>query len=127
MSSLISVLVHGEKWNRKENEDELRRVCTYELKLMEGAPYERYTFIVHLGEAAGGAAAGMEHANSTAISLRSEEQLPNTAAHEFFHLWNVKRIRPATLDPVDYTKEQYTRALCFPEGVTSTSATNTLV
>jgi len=127
MSPLISVVVHGEKWNRKEIEDELRRICTYELKLMEGAPYERYTFIVHLGEAAGGAGGGMEHANSTAISLRSEEQLPNTAAHEFFHLWNVKRIRPATLDPVDYTKEQYTRALWFAEGVTSTYAAYTLV
>jgi predicted metalloprotease with PDZ domain len=127
MNPPVSVVVHGEKWNRKEVEDELRRICTYELKLMEGAPYERYTFIVHLGEAAGGAGGGMEHANSTAISVRSEEQFPNTAAHEFFHLWNVKRIRPATLDPVDYTKEQYTRALWFAEGVTSTYAAYTLV
>jgi predicted metalloprotease with PDZ domain len=123
----ISVVVHGDKWNKKEIEEELRRICTYELKLMEGAPYEHYTFIIHLGEAAGGAGGGMEHANSTAISVRSEEQLPNTAAHEFFHLWNVKRIRPATLDPVDYTKEQYTRALWFAEGVTSTYAAYTLV
>src|SRR5258708_38513181 len=69
----------------------------------------------------------MEHANSTAISLRSEEELPNIAAHEFFHLWNVKRIRPVTLDPVDYTKEQYTRALWFAEGVTSTYAAYTAV
>src|SRR5258708_25038733 len=61
----------------------------------------------------------MEHANSTAISLRSEEELPNIAAHEFFHLWNVKRIRPVTLDPVDYTKEQYTRALWRSEEHTS--------
>jgi predicted metalloprotease with PDZ domain len=127
LSPPVSVVVHGDKWNKKEIEDELRRICTYELKLMEGAPYEHYTFVVHLGEAAGGAGGGMEHANSTAISVRSEEQFPNTAAHEFFHLWNVKRIRPATLDPVDYTKEQYTRALWFAEGVTSTYAAYTLV
>jgi predicted metalloprotease with PDZ domain len=127
MSPPISVVVHGDKWHKKEIEEELRRICSYELRLMEGAPYEHYTFIVHLGEAAIGAGGGMEHANSTAISLRSEEQLPNTAAHEFFHLWNVKRIRPATLDPVDYTKEQYTRALWFAEGVTSTYAAYTLV
>jgi predicted metalloprotease with PDZ domain len=127
MNPPVSVVVHGDKWNKKDIEDELRRICTYELKLMEGAPYEHYTFIIHLGEAAGGAGGGMEHANSTAISLRSEEELPNTAAHEFFHLWNVKRIRPATLDPVDYTKEQYTRALWFAEGVTSTYAAYTLV
>jgi len=127
LSPPVSVVVHGDKWNKKEIEDALRRICTYELKLMEGAPYEHYTFIVHLGDAAGGAGGGMEHANSTAISVRSEEQFPNTAAHEFFHLWNVKRIRPATLEPVDYTKEQYTRALWFAEGVTSTYAAYTLV
>jgi predicted metalloprotease with PDZ domain len=127
MNPPVSVVVHGDKWHKKEMEEELRRICAYELRLMEGAPYEHYTFILHLGEAAAGAGGGMEHANSTAISLRSEEQLPNTAAHEFFHLWNVKRIRPATLDPVDYTKEQYTRALWFAEGVTSAYAAYTLV
>jgi predicted metalloprotease with PDZ domain len=42
-------------------------------------------------------------------------------AHEFFHLWNVKRIRPKTLEPIDYTKENFTRALWFSEGVTSTA------
>ncbi len=127
MNPRVSVVVHGEKWKKKEIEEELRRICAYELKLMEGAPYEHYTFIIHLGQAAAGAGGGMEHANSTAISLRSEEELPNIAAHEFFHLWNVKRIRPATLDPVDYTKEQDTRALWFAEGVTSTYAAYTVV
>jgi predicted metalloprotease with PDZ domain len=127
MNPHISVVVHGEKWKKKEIEEELRRICAYELKLMEGAPYEHYTFIIHLGEAAGGVGGGMEHANSTAISLRSEQDLPSIAAHEFFHLWNVKRIRPATLDPVDYTKEQYTRALWFAEGVTSTYAAYAVV
>ena len=127
LSPSVSVVVHGDKWHKKEIEEELRRICSYQLRLMEGAPYEHYTFIIHLGEAAGGAGGGMEHANSTAISLRSEEQLPNTAAHEFFHLWNVKRIRPAALDPADFTREQYTRALWFAEGVTSTYAAYTLV
>jgi len=127
LSPRVLVVVHGDKWNKKELEEKLRRICAYQLKLMDGAPYERYTFIVHLGETARGAGGGMEHANSTAIWLRSEQELPNLAAHEFFHLWNVKRIRPATLDPVDYTKEQYTRALWFAEGVTSTYAAYTLV
>jgi len=123
----ISVVVHGDKWKKKEVEEQLRRICVYELKLMEEAPYEHYTFIIHLGEAAQGAGGGMEHANSTAISVHSEEQLPDTASHEFFHLWNVKRIRPATLEPVDFTKEQYTRALWFAEGVTSAYAAYTMV
>ena len=121
----ITVVVHGEKWKKKEFEEILRRICSYEVKLMDGAPYQHYTFIVHVGKGMGGG--GMEHANSTAISIRGQDDLPNVAAHEFFHLWNVKRIRPATLDPVDYTREQYTRALWFAEGVTSTYAAYTLV
>jgi predicted metalloprotease with PDZ domain len=69
----------------------------------------------------------MEHAYSTAIDLNAEnmkqslDPLTGVTAHEFFHLWNVKRIRPQTLEPVDYTKENYTRALWFSEGVTSTA------
>lgn len=123
----ISVVAHGDKGKKKDISDALRRICTYELKLMEGAPYEHYTFIFHIGKAAAGAGGGMEHANSTAISVHAGEDLPNISAHEFFHLWNVKRIRPATLEPVDYSKEQYTRALWFAEGVTSTYAAYTLV
>ena len=123
----VSVVVHGDKWKKKNIEDEIRRICGYETKLMGGAPYEHYTFLLHIGKAAAGAGGGMEHANSTAIYVHSQDDLPNVAAHEFFHLWNVKRIRPATLEPVDYTKEQYTRALWFAEGVTSTYAAYTLV
>jgi predicted metalloprotease with PDZ domain len=47
--------------------------------------------------------------------------LGDLTAHEFFHLWNVKRIRPQSLEPIDYTKENYTRALWFSEGVTTTA------
>jgi len=121
----VRAVVDGGKWEKKRIQDQLRRICAYEIKLMEGAPFEEYTFFIHLGKGAGGG--GMEHANATAISARSEEEFLNVAAHEFFHLWNVKRIRPASLDPVDYTKEQYTRALWFAEGVTSTYASYTLV
>jgi predicted metalloprotease with PDZ domain len=125
MTPRVTVAVHGDNWKRKKVEEDLRRICEYELKLMDGAPYERYTFILHIGKGAGGG--GMEHANSTAIGVGSDEYLSGVAAHEFFHLWNVKRIRPATLDPVDYSKEQYTRALWFAEGVTSTYGAYTLV
>jgi predicted metalloprotease with PDZ domain len=121
----IWVVVHGDNWKKKRIEEDLKRICQYELKLMGGAPFERYTFILHIGKGAGGG--GMEHSNSTAIAVYSDEYLPGVAAHEFFHLWNVKRIRPASLDPVDYTKEQYTRALWFAEGVTNTYGSYTLV
>jgi predicted metalloprotease with PDZ domain len=124
----VRAIVHSEKVDKKRLGDELRRICSYELKLMEGAPFENYTFLLHLGKAAGtSGGGGMEHANSTAIAVQSEGEFLNVAAHEFFHLWNVKRIHPAALDPVDYTKEQYTRALWFAEGVTSTYAAYTLV
>jgi predicted metalloprotease with PDZ domain len=126
MSPEIWVVIHGDNYKRKQIETELKRICEYELKLMGKAPYRRYTFIVHTGKAAAGAGGGMEHADSTAISVQSGESLPGVAAHEFFHLWSVKRIRPATLYPVDYTKEQYTRALWFAEGVTSTYGSYTL-
>jgi predicted metalloprotease with PDZ domain len=68
----------------------------------------------------------MEHAYSTAIDLNAQtlkdnfRALDDVTAHEFFHLWNVKRIRSQSLEPIDYTKENYTRALWFSEGVTST-------
>jgi len=114
------VVVDSKDWNKGHLEDYLRRITGYELQLMGGPPFKEYTFFFHIGpypEVGGG---GMEHANSTAIASGSTESAANTAAHEFFHAWNVKRIRPQTLEPVDYTKEQYTRALWFAEGVTST-------
>jgi predicted metalloprotease with PDZ domain len=125
ISPRVSVVVHGKEWSKKKIEEVLKRICEYEMKLMGGAPFEHYTFILHVGKGAGGG--GMEHANSTAIGIPSDEYLAGVAAHEFFHLWNVKRIRPATLEPVDFTKEQYTRALWFAEGVTSTYGAYTLV
>ena len=125
VSPRVTVVVHGDKWRKKQIEDELKHICEYEIKLMEGAPFDHYTFILHIGRGAGGG--GMEHSYSTAIGVPSDEYLSGVAAHEFFHLWNVKRIRPATLEPVDYTKEQYTRALWFAEGVTNTYGSYTLV
>jgi predicted metalloprotease with PDZ domain len=127
LSPPVDVVIHGDNWKKHDVENALRKICAYEVKLMEGAPYERYTFIFHVGKAASGGGGGMEHANSTAIFVPSDAFLGNVSAHEFFHLWNVKRIRPATLEPVDYTREMYTRALWFAEGVTNTYGSYTMV
>jgi len=116
----ISVAIHGDGWKQADVENALRKICRYEIELMGGAPFDHYVFIFHVGKDTQGAGGGMEHANSTAINVNSESQLASVSAHEFFHLWNVKRIRPASLEPIDYTREQYTRALWFAEGVTST-------
>jgi predicted metalloprotease with PDZ domain len=121
------VIVDGKSWDRMVLEEGLRKIVAYELHLMGGAPFEDYAFIIHIGpysEAGGG---GMEHANGTAIGGSSQQEILQIAAHEFFHAWNVKRIRPQTLQPVDYTKEQWTRALWFAEGVTSTYGSFTLL
>lgn len=127
----VVVDADGSDWNRRELEEGLKRITTYELNLMGGPPFDpprrEYTFIFHLGPDEDLEGGGMEHANSTAIAMRSVDSAIPIAAHEFFHAWNVKRIRPRSLEPVDYTKEQYTRALWFAEGVTSTYASFTLV
>ncbi len=116
----LKVAVHGDHWTREQLEEAVRRLVTYETQLMRGAPFDEYIFIFHIGAGAARASGGMEHANSAAISGETLPQVVDIAAHEFFHLWNVKRIRPQSLEPVDYTREQWTRSLWFAEGVTST-------
>ena len=75
----------------------------------------------------------MEHAFGTVIDVNADRLRKNlmpvasVSAHEFFHLWNVKRIRPQSLEPIDYQREQDTRALWFSEGVTSTVSDMLLV
>ena len=123
----VHVVVLGDEWRKKVLQEELRRIVAYEVKLMEGAPYKEYTFLLRFGKAATGELGGMEHADSTAISVRSDEEFANIGAHEFFHLWNVKRIHPAAFDVLDFTKEQYSRAFWFAEGVTNTYASYTMV
>jgi len=103
----------------------LHKIVAAATSWMNDRPFDAYTFFYHFPR--GPAGGGMEHAYSTAIDLnaltirRSLYPLNSVTSHEFFHLWNVKRIRPQTLEPVDYTKENFTRALWFSEGVTSTA------
>jgi len=120
------VVVDAKEWRRDRLENYLRHITAYELQLMGGPPFHQYTFFFHIGPYSESGGGGMEHADCTAIGSSSIESAITTAAHEFFHAWNVKRIRPQTLEPVDFTKEQYTRALWFAEGVTNTYASYTL-
>lgn len=109
----------------------MKRITATETALMGGVPFSRYTFILHFPPTSGGG--GMEHRDGAAISFPADELdenfegLENTIAHEFFHLWNVKRIRPAGLEPVDYIHGNDTRDLWFSEGLTSTYAERTLL
>ena len=87
-------------------------------------PYEQYTFILLLGGPKAGG--GLEHHNSTVLLLPRHIFKPATnyerylglVSHEFFHTWNVKRLRAEPLGPFDYTRENYTRLLWVMEGFT---------
>ncbi|MGC2791828.1 MAG: hypothetical protein WA899_07400, partial [Candidatus Sulfotelmatobacter sp.] len=91
----------------------LRKIVAAATSWMDDRPFDNYMFLYHFSR--GPAGGGMEHSYSTAIAvhadvpLQAPEVLESVTAHEFFHLWNVKRIRPRTLEPVDYTRENYTR------------------
>jgi predicted metalloprotease with PDZ domain len=119
---------------------DVQKIVETEVEIMGGEiPYHDYTFILHLRSNAGG---GLEHLNSTALGYprfgfqirtgdRATSAAPNAegferdyrgflglVSHEFFHLWNVKRIRPDALGPFDYTQENYTKVLWVAEGIT---------
>jgi predicted metalloprotease with PDZ domain len=104
--------------------DDVERVVNAVGGFFGGVPYERYLFIVHLTDKRRG---GLEHAGSTTLAVprtaffpREEyEEVLSLACHEYFHVWNVKRLRPAALVPYDYSREVYTRLLWWFEGVTS--------
>jgi predicted metalloprotease with PDZ domain len=104
----------------------LKKIAAAETTLMQDVPFRRYTFFYYFPE--WGAGGGMEHRDGTAISIPADEMreglysLEATTAHEFFHLWNVKRIRPKGLEPIDYIHGNDTSDLWFSEGVTSTYA-----
>jgi predicted metalloprotease with PDZ domain len=105
---------------------DLRGIVSAAVGWMDDRPYSTYLFLYHFPRNPAGS--GMEHAGCTAIDLSARvladnpQGLADLTAHEFFHLWNVKRIRPKSLEPIDYSKENYTTALWFSEGVTSTAA-----
>jgi len=102
----------------------VRTIVRFETGWMDDRPFTEYLFIFHFPRGAAGG--GMEHANAAVVEMNAEAAkydpvgLASLTAHEFFHLWNVKRIRPQSLEPIDYIHEQYTPALWFSEGVTST-------
>ncbi len=97
------------------------KIIDESVKIFGDLPYDNYTFIVNLR---GGG--GLEHLNSTALQWNKFGFKPEAryksflglVAHEFFHLWNIKRIRPDVLGPFDYENENYTKSLWVAEGGT---------
>ena len=118
------IVIDGEgNYDPERLRNEVRRIVEVEVSMFGGIPYHDYTFILHLRSSTGG---GLEHLNSTALGFRrfafgdeaGYRNFQSLVAHEFFHLWNVKRIRPDALGPFDYNQENYTRLLWVAEGIT---------
>jgi predicted metalloprotease with PDZ domain len=98
-------------------------ICEEATKVWGENPNKEYLFIIHNLTVGSG---GLEHASSTTLDVSRNTYGPGTytgflsiVAHEYFHLWNVKRLRPAGLFPYDYDKENYTDLLWVAEGFTS--------
>ncbi|MEE9130540.1 MAG: PDZ domain-containing protein [Phycisphaerales bacterium] len=110
------------------NEDQLiqdiTKIVEAQREIFGELPYQRYVFLLHVGK---GARGGTEHLNSTIMqtsrrSLEDEKSYSRflgLVSHEFFHTWNVKRLRPAGIHPYDYQSENYTKLLWVCEGTTS--------
>ena len=110
-----------------------KRICDEEIRFWHGGekpPFSRYVFMLLATEDGYG---GLEHRASTAL-IASRKDLPRLGvagtadgyvtllgliSHEYFHTWNVKRLKPAEFLPYDYTQENYTELLWFFEGFTS--------
>ena len=120
--------------------DDTRRICEAQIRFWHGddrPPFDRYVFMLH---ASGDGYGGLEHRNSTAL-IAQRADLPQVQkpgdkpaalkatdgyttllgliSHEYFHTWNVKRLRPADFARYDYGQENYTQLLWFFEGFTS--------
>ncbi len=103
---------------------DIEKIIHVEAQMFGGLPYERYVFLLHLLSQGYG---GLEHKNCCSLiyqrfGFRTQdkyERFMQLVAHEFFHLWNVKRIRPKALEVFDYDQENYTPSLWFCEGTTS--------
>jgi predicted metalloprotease with PDZ domain len=113
----------GGVWDGPRSADDTRRIVEAHAAFWGGLPYEKYVFINMITEASG----GLEHRNSTVLMSsrwRTRERRGyvdwlSLVSHEFFHVWNVKRLRPVELGPFEYERENYARTLWVAEGLTS--------
>ena len=118
------VLHHGGEgvWDDERSVADVERIVRAERDLWGSLPYPRYLFLNLIVEAGG----GLEHAESTTLmtsrwkagTRKGYLDWLGLVAHELFHAWNVKRLRPAELAAFDYEAEVHTRSLWVAEGVT---------
>lgn len=119
-------VIWGENHNLNVNEliNDTQKIIATEAAMFGELPYDRYKFILHLP---GNGYGGLEHRDACCLIFSRRdfgdrekyEGFVQLVAHEFFHLWNIKRIRPKELEVFDYEQENYTPSLWFSEGTTS--------
>jgi predicted metalloprotease with PDZ domain len=116
------IVVSGEgNYDLKRLATDTGKIIDAAINIFGGVDYSDYTFIVNLR-----GSGGLEHLNSSAVQVErlafsSETKYKSfleLLAHEYFHVYNVKRIRPDALGPFDYENENYTRLLWVAEGAT---------
>ncbi|MDH3354647.1 MAG: peptidase M61 [Chromatiales bacterium] len=109
---------------------DLKRICESQIEMFGEAPFERYLFQVM---AVGNGYGGLEHRSSTSLLCKRDDlphlgmekitngyrQFLGLCSHEYFHSWNIKRIKPAEFLPYDLSQESHTSLLWFFEGITS--------
>ncbi|MCY0878285.1 MAG: PDZ domain-containing protein [Firmicutes bacterium] len=126
----VAIWGHGNEDPEQLTRD-LSAIVQAQRDLFGELPYNHYTFILHLTDRGTG---GLEHLNSTTCGTsrfaykprKNYRRVLKLLSHEFFHLWNVKRIHPEMLGPFDYNREVYTHLLWAMEGFTDYFATLTL-
>ena len=110
--------------------DQIKRSIPPEVLVFGEVPWDSYT-IMHITDSTFGGMSGLEHANShvdvTAPRGNGSDFQPSLFAHEIFHAWNVKRLRPADLVPYHYDRPQQTGWLWVSEGITDYYADLALV
>jgi len=114
----------GGNYNKEVLKRDMTKIISEQTKTFGVNPNKRYVFIVHNFNSGGG---GLEHYNSTVLgasrnSYNTEAGLLRFLAlvsHEYYHLWNVKRLRPIALGPFNYEQENYTSNLWIAEGFTA--------
>ena len=114
----------GGVWDGAQAVRDVEQLVQTHWRLWGGSlPYEKYVFLNMITEASG----GLEHLNSTVLMTSRWHTRTRKAyldwlglvSHEFFHVWNGKRLRPIELGPFDYEKEAYTKSLWIVEGITT--------
>jgi predicted metalloprotease with PDZ domain len=102
----------------------LTAIARAQSAIFGGLPYEKYVYFYLFARPESNASGALEHSNSYVAfapppPFATPEAMIGTASHEFFHVWNVKRIRPAEMWPYDYSRENETPLLWVSEGFTT--------